>query len=253
MAMAVAGSRAATVRAATPLLASARATARAAPPAPKSSARAPRASNPASAAGIVRTPGRRCCRPGSPPFCTMSVLTALSRRASSDELVGEVRGLGLVRHRDVGAPRTPAPPARRAPAAGCPAPPATGRRSRADPSSEGRVVDRGRQAVLDRPADHAHGVACPHGSTWRGPAQRQTSTLLEERVVVDAEAVASVVAAGHVVEVPDVGGIEGRLDRREARAGDRRRRQPRIQPRVVRAVDLEVGRREHRRWGRGRS
>src|SRR5215212_11028146 len=66
----------------------------------------------------------------------------------------------------------------------------------------------------------------------------------EELLIAHAERVMAVRPAEHVVPVRHVGRVQRCVERGGAGTGDRGRRQPGVEPGVVRAVDLQVGRAE---------
>src|SRR6185369_899344 len=70
----------------------------------------------------------------------------------------------------------------------------------------------------------------------------------QELVVAHAEPVGAVATAQDVVEVRHVRRVQSRPQRRDSGTRDRCRRQSRVQARVVRTVDLEVGDGESVRW-----
>src|SRR4051794_3350944 len=65
--------------------------------------------------------------------------------------------------------------------------------------------------------------------------------LVEPRPAGREAVVTAVVAVEHVVEVVDLRRLRGRLDRGEAGVPDRRRREARVDPRVVGRGGLELG------------
>src|SRR5204862_5207581 len=70
------------------------------------------------------------------------------------------------------------------------------------------------------------------------------SLVLEEVLVVRREVVVLVVRLAHEVEVVDLRGVRGRLERRGPGIVDRRRRQAVVHPRVVRRRVVQLGLRE---------
>src|SRR5262245_50436135 len=75
--------------------------------------------------------------------------------------------------------------------------------------------------------------------TWGGRSGTSLTTACAVGLVsrrVHGERVMAVLAAQHVIEVRRVCRVEGGLQRGAARARDRRRRQARVEARVVRAV-----------------
>src|SRR5207342_2635837 len=235
-------SRTATDRLASPHRATASAHARAPPPAPNRSADRPDASNPTSSRRNRSNPTASELWPASPSAPTTIVLAARRRRASSDRssISSAVRVLcGIVTF----APANPSAPSPRSAVGSSAGATGSGTWTQSKPSAT--------KAALWIAGDRLCSTGHPSTPTERveprtRPVRSGTSLTAADTVGLVLggglpERVVPVLAAQHIEEVGRVRRLQGRLEGGSAGTRDRRRRQSRVDPRVVRAVVLQVG------------